>query len=280
MLGNVLSEAPGFVHVGELRFLWLNGVLGAGSNNRCGCGLPLVDCPRWAAVLEAVRPRNRTLDEHAADVVAWQSACRTRHTWSVLRRPPRGGWPATLGATYRAIAEVTGARVIVDSSKYASDAALLGHLDGIRPVHVHLIRDPRAVAWSWLSPKDYTGRRGVLNSTFYWLGFNLAADAVGRALPGASLRLRYEDLTRGPRAAVASILELIGHAGDNPVPEDGVVELGENHTVTGNPNRFARGRVAIEEDRRWRAALPRSARAATTLMALPLLSRYGYETRF
>lgn len=277
LLGNVLAEATGVVHVGELRFLWLNGVLGAGSNGRCGCGRRLTECPLWSGVLGAVRPPDRTLAQHAADIVRWQAACRTRHTPGVLRRPPGNGWPGALAATYHAIAERTGARVIVDGSKFSSDAALLTHLPGINARRVHLVRDPRAVAMSWLVPKAYTGRRSALDSTLHWLGFNLTAEAVARANPGTSLRLRYEDLVRDPRTALAQVLGLIGHPGPNPVAADGSVELGGNHTVTGNPDRFARGRTAIEEDRRWHRALPPSQRTAATLLALPLLHRYGYE---
>lgn len=288
LLGNVLAEVPDIVHVGELRFLWLNGVLKAGSNTRCGCGRELLDCPLWGNVLRATCPAGRALTDHAADVVSWQAGCRTRHTWDVLRRPPRNGWPDTLRAAYRTVMEITGARVLVDSSKYASDAALFVHRPGadLRPAYVHLVRDPRAVACSWLRPKSYVEWRSALDSTFHWAGFNLAAEAVGRharrgpAAPAAYLRMRYEDLVARPRAAVAQILQQIGHAGPNPVSEDGTVEFGDNHTVTGNPDRFRRGRVAIEEDRRWHTALPRRHRVGTTLMALPLLRRYGYEVRF
>lgn len=280
VLGNVLAEVPGVVHVGELRFLWLNGVLGAGSNAQCGCGLPLGGCGLWAKVLSAVRPADRTPGEHAAEVVSWQRRCRTRHTWNVLRRPPSNGWADTLALTYQAIAEQTGAEVIVDSSKFASDAALLTHLPGIRPVYVQLVRDPRAVAWSWLQPKRYTGRRGVFDSTWHWAGFNLAAEAVGRARRDVSLTLRYEDFTRAPRAAVARVLELAGKGGvANPVAADGTVELGGNHTVTGNPNRFERGRIAVTEDLRWPSKLSARDRAVITAMALPLLRRYGYTRR-
>ncbi|RFU39904.1 sulfotransferase family protein [Actinomadura logoneensis] len=291
VLGNVLAEAPGVVHVGELRFLWRNGVLGTGSNARCGCGLNHRECPVWSRVLEAVRPDGVSLERHAAQVVAWQDTNRTRHTWRTLRTSARDaardgqrggqrdGWPATLAATYRAIAEVCDAHTVVDSSKYASDAALLSAMPGIDASYVHLIRDPRAVAWSWLQPKDYTGRRSALDSTLNWAGFNLAAEAVGRAHRADALHLRYEDLVRSPRAAVGDILRLIGHPGPNPVAADGTVELGGNHTVTGNPNRFGRGRTVIREDRRWHTGLPRPQRAATTLLALPLLRRYGYETR-
>ena len=284
MLGNVLAEAPGVVHVGELRFLWLNGVLGTGSNGRCGCGANHRECPFWSEVLEEVRaaapgPAGRSLEAHAAEVVAWQRGCRTRHTWKVLRNPPRDGWPETLAATYRAIARVSGARVIVDSSKFASDAALLFALPGVEGRHVHLVRDPRAVAWSWLRPKQYTGQRSTLNSTLHWTGFNLAAEAVSRAHRADSLRLGYGAMTRDPRAAVEAVLALAGHEGPNPVAADGTVDLGPNHTVTGNPDRFGRGRTPIEEDRRWHAALPRRQRSTATLLALPLLHRYGYLRR-
>ena len=285
VLGNVLAEVPGVVHVGELRFLWLNGVCGQGSNSQCGCGLALTECGLWAKVLRTVCPDGRTLTGHAREVVSSQAACRTRHTWNVLRRPPVGPWPGTLADTYHAIAAQTGARVIVDSSKFASDAALLPHLPGITPAYVHLIRDPRAVAWSWLAPKRYTGRRGALNSTWHWTGFNLAAEAVGRAHVNAALTMRYEDLTRNPRAAVGAVLDLIGRCGggtgggDNPVGADGTVELGGNHTVTGNPNRFERGRTVITEDLRWTARLPARDRVLTTALALPLMRRYGYARR-
>jgi hypothetical protein len=255
-------------------------VLGQGSNGRCGCGLLLAECPVWVKVLDAVLPAGRRPEEHAADVVAWQASCRTRHTWQALRRPPPNGWPATLAATYRAIADVTGAEVIVDSSKYASDAALLARLPGIRPAYLHLIRDPRAVAWSWLQPKDYTGRRGAIGSTWYWAGFNLAAEAVGRGRGAAAARMRYEELTASPRDAVTRVLALIGReAAASPVAADGTVVLGANHTVTGNPDRFERGRISITEDLRWRRGLPAGKRAAVTAMALPQMLRYGYLRR-
>ena len=280
VLGNISAEVPGVFHAGELRFLWQNGVLGTGSNRRCGCGESLTDCSLWSRVLEEARPPGRGPGEHARDVVAWQAACRTRHTGRVMRAAPPNGWPATLAATYRAIAAQTGASVVVDSSKFASDAALLPRFEGIRPAYIHLIRDPRGVAHSWLRPKDYTGRRGVLNSSAYWLGFNIAAERVCREAGDRALRLRYEDLTGDPRGAIARVLNLAGLPADgNPVRPDGSMHLGPNHTVTGNPNRFDRGPGRLREDRRWHNGMPTWQRSAVTLITLPLLGRYRYPRR-
>lgn len=280
VFGNALAEIPGVFHTGELRFLWQNGVLGTGSNRRCGCGADLVDCSLWSKVLESGRPADRTIIEHARDVVSWQQNCRTRHTGNVLRRLPGDGWPATLAATYQAIADQTGASVIVDSSKYASDAALTTHLTDFQVRHVQLVRDPRAVAFSWLSPKDYTGRRGPLNSTWFWLGFNHAAERLRKARPDAGFCLRYEDLMADPRGAVEKTLRLLDLPLEiNPVSEDGSVDLGPNHTVTGNPNRFERGRTKLRLDVRWQTGLSPAARWASTLLASPQLFRYGYSWR-
>lgn len=280
LLGNLLGEVDGVFHAGELRFLWLNGVLGEGSNRRCGCGEDLVRCPLWAGVLSDVQPPGRALERHAHDIVGWQASCRTRHTGRVLRHPPHNGWPGALAATYRSIAARTGSSVVVDTSKFASDAALLRHLEGISPVCLHLVRDPRGAALSWLRPKDYTGRRGVVDSTWHWLGFNLAGEAVRRTAEGGGLHLRYEDLVADPAGALAPIMARIGRGGSPPpVGADGTAELGPNHTVTGNPDRFRRGPVPIREDRRARGELAPAQWAATTLLASPLLGRYGYSWR-
>ena len=47
LLGNVLGELAGAVHVGELRALWDEGLLAGGT---CGCGRPLAECERWSAI--------------------------------------------------------------------------------------------------------------------------------------------------------------------------------------------------------------------------------------
>lgn len=276
VLGNALAEVPGVFHCGELRFLWRNGVLRTGSNSRCGCGADLDACPVWSAVLTAVTPPGRDPRRHAEEVVRDQEHWRTRHTGRALRASGTGLWPPTLAATYRAISDVTGAQVVVDSSKYASDAALASRA-ALQVPNVHLVRDPRAVAHSWLTPKDYTGRRGPISSTWYWLGFNYAGRRVADTAPAASMLLRYEDLTARPRESVGAVLDLIGRAAQNPVAADGSVDLGPNHTVTGNPNRFEHGRVTLREDLRWRERLARHHQVAVSVLAAPQLHRYGYR---
>jgi hypothetical protein len=55
--------------------------------------------------------------------------------------------------------------------------------------------------------------------------------------------------------------------------------LNKAHTASGNPLRFATGKVAIRGDERWRAAMPAAQRRTVTALTLPLLSHYGYLGR-
>jgi hypothetical protein len=283
ILGNVLNEVSGFFHVGELGFLWKN-AYGNGSNTSCGCGENLTRCPIWSRVLAAAAPPGHAPEAHARDVIRQQhSSVRTRHTWRVLRGLPTSGGAlrehaATLARTYRAIAEVTGCRVIVDSGKLPAEAALLPHVEGISPRFLHLVRDPRAVTHSWTKTKQYVVPMSALRSTAYWCGFNLASEAILRRHSAHSRFLRYEDFIADPAATVGSLLEFAGgERSTNPVRERTVV-LGKNHTVTGNPDRLRSGPTLLRgEDDAWRAELSLRAKALTLAMGWPLMRRYGYH---
>jgi hypothetical protein len=284
LIGNLLNEVNGFFHAGELHYLWTN-AYGNGSNTRCGCGLDLVRCAIWSKVLAAELPAGAVAEAHAGEVRRRQaSGLRTRHTWSVLR----GGagsdlcraHAATMARTYRAIAELTGCKVIVDSTKIPGEAALLSQVEGIEPRYLHLVRDPRATAHSWMRQKDYAHAMSAVRSTAYWVGFNLASRAVVRRHPERSMFLRYEDFTGDPGRAIRQLIELCdGDPAASPV-RGRTAELRPNHTVTGNPDRFRSGTTVIRaDDSLWRTELPTRAKVATLALAWPLMRRYGYPVR-
>jgi hypothetical protein len=286
IIGNVLGEIPGFFHAGELHFLWRNGA-GKGANNLCGCGQPLTECQLWSRILVTGLPSGVVLRDFADTVMARQRACvRTRHTWRVLRQGPSTqdirAHADLMSRTYRSIAERTGARCVVDTTKIPGEAALLPYLEGVTPYFVHLVRHPAAVANSWREPKDYVWAMSASRSTAYWYGFNLATRAITRRYPGRSMLLRYEDFIASPAVTIDALLRLVGAdagPGGNPV-RGRAVELHTNHTVTGNPDRFRTGPTVIRDtDDSWARELSTPARLAALTMSWPLSWRYGYRRR-
>lgn len=281
IIGNILNEIPGFFHVGEIHFLWKNAA-GLGVNEQCGCGQKLVDCPVWSEVLPVGRPERATLQEHAETVMRRQlTAVRTRHTWRVLRGGLKSAelreHAALMGQVYRAAAQRSGAKVIVDTTKIPGESAVLPHLEGIETYFVHLVRDPRAAAYSWSRQKEYVYVLPPGKSTGYWTGFNLAAHALTRRYPERSLFLKYEDFIADPSGTIDRLLRLCGVEAAGPV--DGrTVDLHTNHTVTGNPDRFNTGPTVIRPtDDSWRRGLPRSAQRTVAVLSWPLARRYGYR---
>jgi hypothetical protein len=194
-----------------------------------------------------------------------------------------GGWLTDL---HDAIASTQGASLVVDSSKSAVDAVVMAGSTSEEVFFVHLVRDPRGVAFSWQRPKREHGsadsrvmrRRPAWLSSLRWLVRNASAEFVGRLVPaGRWMRVRYEDFAREPERVVRDILAMLAvDEALNPVVGDRVVVAQESHMAWGNPARRAGGPILIRPDERWRTEMKPRDRAGATLMALPLLRRYGY----
>ena len=284
ILDNILSAYDSVFSVGELYYLWPRGFI---EQRRCGCGATLVECPLWADIL-ACAYRDAPPDARATYDLQRRSI-RVRDT----RRLSRGRLDADairyrdeVTRLYRAIGDVTGADVIVDSSKTPAGAAVLSRIDGIEPYLLHMVRDPRAAAHSWSRrvlqpdlrvPRDMP-RHSAAASTATWVGWNLlVADLARTGYGGRSRLLRYEDFAADPRGNVADLLDFVGvPSAGSPFTDRGELRLTANHTVGGNPGRFRTGSITIRPDDAWRAEQPRRRRLVSTAIAAPLLRRYRY----
>src|SRR5207247_3855 len=184
--------------------------------------------------------------------------------WPSFERKVRR-YGAVLAPLYGAIRSVTGKRTIVDSSKAPSTAFLLRRVPSLDLSAVHLIRDSRAVAYSWskrvLRPDTpgrvvYMHRYAPSRVAVRWIPRNALMEALGR-MRGPEVRVRYEDLVAAPRGELERILAGLGEdyrPEDLSFISDGHVELAPNHTVMGNPMRLDTGPVKLVLDDRWRTA--------------------------
>jgi hypothetical protein len=287
LLDLILGQVPGFVSVGELRYLWDRGL---GERQLCGCGLAVPDCPFWSAVLEEAFGGTARVDAPAMLALREDVDKMARLPWllapwrpAALERNLRA-YREILGRVYRAVGTVSSASVVVDSSKYAVHGQLLAGVPGLDLRVLHLVRDSRAVAYSWTRSKrlpevaDEERYMPVLlpwKSAVFWDLENVGL----HLLRGASRRyqvLRYDDLAAEPHASLSAALERIGVAADLGFLREGRLSLGPNHMVAGNPLRFRRGDVPISPDVEWRSRLEPRARRVVTALTWPLLLRYGF----
>jgi hypothetical protein len=193
-----------------------------------------------------------------------------------------------LNRLFHAIRDVSGADVVVDSSKIASHALLLRRSRHIDVRVVHLVRDSRGVAYSaqkrvenctTMGAPTLLPQHGPVSASIRYGLYNGLADAL--SLIGIPhIRVRYEDLVDDPAQHLSRILGLAGaQTSSLDFLRGGVAALRTNHIVDGNPIRFTTGRVTLHRDEDWTSAMPRGQRALVTGLTFPLLSAYGYTSR-
>jgi Sulfotransferase family len=291
MLDRMLGQIDGFTSTGELGLIWTHGVQ---ENRLCGCGAPFFDCPFWRRVGdEAFGGWERVdLDEMLA-----LSAGVNRHRFVPFMLAPalHSGYRRRLRAygdvlsrLYGAIATVSGSRVIVDSTKDPSFGFLLRHVPGIDLRVLHLTRDSRGTAFSWMRHvvrHDVVDREVEMQrfrpwiTALRWDVYHVLLHLLSR-LVGPPLTVRYEDLVRDPRAEIERVAAHAGEDLDGHVApgrfRPGVVELEVGHTVAGNLMRMRQGPLRVRVDDEWRTGLGRTQRVVVTLLSWPLLARYGY----
>jgi hypothetical protein len=290
LVGRVLGEAPGAICIGETRYLWSRGLI---HDVGCGCGESFRSCSFWTDVgneafggwatvdaqrmveLDRLTVRLRSLPLH------W---CRAH--WRGFGRAAEE-YVAALRALYAAIAAVSGARMVVDMSKEPNFALLLARMPRSDVRIVHLVRDSRAVAYSWTRRKPLPSPIGQerfmpqfrpTDIATRWLFWNAAFDALARRHP-RSKRICYETFVAAPRQTLSALgafleeprVQTLSALGDDRVT------LGGHHMFSGNPMRADTGEVRMRLDDEWQWMMPSAQLAKVTAITWPQLRRYGYR---
>lgn len=276
--------------------MWQRGIV---ENERCGCGREFRACDFWSQVGTAAFGG---WDQVSVDRVTELRASVDRTRFIPLLASP--ALPPALRRNlaeyteyylrvYRAIAEITGRPVVIDSSKHASLAYCLSRRAEVDLRVIHLVRDSRAVAYSWTKTvarpdagaESYMTTYRPLRAAGQWNTQNGALQMLARRGTQV-LRVRYEDLVESVEQTMLMLARFAGvPAGDADLSFLGAdgdgrsAVLHEAHTASGNPMRFTTGKVTIRGDERWRTALPEAQRRTVTVMTLPLLTHYGYVGR-
>lgn len=138
------------------------------------------------------------------------------HRWRALRRLS-GPYRRAAAELYRAVACVTGASHIVDTSHYPLRAWELQALNEIELHLLFLVRDPQGVVASFGRPDVRERSFGMLTTNLYlWLTYLVSLAVFMRHPRERRLLVRHEDFVADPQNAVRQILDRVG-SGSGPL---------------------------------------------------------------
>lgn len=287
LAGMLLGQSGHFAYAGELNHFWDRGL---GLDHLCGCGSHVSKCDFWHRVISTAGISDvdglaqfRKLRKLLAQNYSINPFGGDRNTSSEDEIVVRNG----TRALYEAIASITGRNWILDGAKQPIYARFLIDLFGPENVHViHLVRDPRGVAFSAAKTREKTdtGKKGDLmvkrspsKSAVNWLKVEYSALRLRREA-GSYHLIRYEDLcARGP----VVIDEVLDQLCLRPNPGQAVNSKEPTaHTVSGNPIRMGgMPTQKIQIDDGWRREMKISDKILVSMICSAGLLHHRYSFR-
>ena len=284
LLDMMLGSHPRVFGAGEMsticRHVWPK-------DEYCACRSRVQACPLWSRIMAEWQAGGVDIAAHAAlqrkiePVIAPSRTFGGAAAWR---------YAVETMALMRIAVTHSGRPVVLDSSKSPGRGLALAaaaRAAGVDFRVLHLVRDPRAVAFSMSKPMKIDAQAGVQKkirahpawrTALRWNYVNAGAEALlHRIPPGHGIRIRYEDLVAQPE----EVLNRIGTAIDLDL---GTVAAGiaagapiaASHQVAGSRIRML-GPMALKADLGWQDRMPAAARRQVETLSGRRLRRYGYD---
>ena len=256
----------------------------------CACGVRSAECPFWVGVRRAWA--STIYDIGKTDYE------RLRSHFERLRSYPRY-WKShqrddslinkhlvQTSMLFEAIGKVSGVATIVESSKAPLRTLALSRMKNIELRVIHLVRDPRGVAFSLAQAYEPDPSNGIVAAlpaqrptvtVLNWMLFNALADRVRARLGRRAILVRYEDLITDPIAVFERMSSWVN------IDFSGVAKRLRNgdafrptHTIAGNRLRMS-GPIRLRTDVKWRLAFSAARKRWLGTLSFPVAGRYGYR---
>jgi len=221
VLDIVLGSHPRLFGCGELVHFSSPRTL---QGDSCSCGAKISECEFWTQVYGQWSGKVGAAELKDLDG-SRRAFERLRSLPRLLFFPPRGrgieSYSKLTRAVYESILETSGKEVVVDSSKGPVRALMLSSLPWADVHILHLVRDGRAVAWSYYKKllrnvgeekQVGSGRRllRILRFSLEWVVVHLTSEFVKRRCGCKHARIRYEDFVADPVACFQKVGEQLG----------------------------------------------------------------------
>ncbi|MEM9888971.1 MAG: sulfotransferase [Bacteroidota bacterium] len=292
LLSKLLNEIEGSFNVNELVFTHLNGVE---RDYPCNTGDKFSESPIWQKIMAQYGEKNKL------DLLKYQPH-RIPNTRKLVRAQLSPfyqtdeasnsyfkDYQQAIKDLYHAIFEATNATMIIDSSKIAPFVNVVTQMEEFDIYVLHLVRDPRAVAYSWqktikrqdvdASTNLFMEKRTPTRSSIRWQLVNIFAASLKEKSNLKYHYLKYEDFARNPAYHLAEILRFLGKSPEEISVKDNQIHLKAiDYGIWGNPNvRQQKDIVKVRYDDTYKEKLSLGARLTATIMSMPMLMKYGYR---
>ena len=278
ILGNVLGQVNNLIHVGELFSFWS---VSWPRNVQCGCGTNIRDCQFWREILRKSGIRSDA-DIDQINKYLKKILPRTHQIPYILGgesfRKISDHEISVIKSFYYNIIKLSGSQYIVDSSKAPYYLYFISKIANINTKIIHLVRDARAVNYSWHRKSIQGFSENWFSSALGWTARNSVMEYWRARTDDDLIQVTYERFAHNPRQTIDLLLEWIGIDETNPVSQTGGFHFSESHTVWGNPSRHKNGYINIELDNEWLTSMSWMRKRGVEAITWPLLLWYGYLT--
>jgi len=308
LLSMLLGSHPQIATIGEMKLS--PKAMGHLDRYRCSCGSLIQQCHFWKEVKAAMANRGLAFDlacagtdyrvVQSAYLRRWLSSMHKGRLFETFRDIAVNlspAWQKHLVQTHRvnaalaaATAELSGAQVVVDSSKVGLRLKYLLRNPELDVRVIRLIRDGRAVALTYMDPavfadaKDPARRGGGMGCRLERESFSMARAAAEwrrsmeeaeRLLQGLDLsrwiEVHYEDYCRDPVAVMGRLHTFLGvEPGRQPREFRSVTQ----HVVGNGMRLDTTSEICLDE--RWRESLGPRDMATFGRIAGAMNRKYGY----
>ena len=249
LLEYLLAASPEAVACGEVASVLRD----RDRKGKCTCRRPISECPVWGPLFASPD----TLDGMSHESLSRALVAQDRDAHAILIDSTKTAWRSA-AVPFRL------------ASALGGDFTL-----------VHLVRDPRAVAWSGVKKAGRRGARPLLplrsaSGCTRLVDREPRLRAVRRAIsrPLCAPPLRgSRPLRPATRCRACSPSSCLGRSG----PPTAIGANDNRHQLYGNRMRAANLSLAeVREDAAWQRDMPRLYRSLVSLLTAPLRWRYGY----
>lgn len=309
LLAMLLATHRHVCTMGEMKATHLGDVF----SYRCSCGEVITQCSFWRKVQATMADRGisfeitqaRTAFRNSGDKYI-DTLLKPLHRGQILEavrdaalfvspvwrhRMPVVQWRNAMLA--EVLCDLTGTRIIVDSSKTGLRLKYLLRTPGLNVKVIHLVRDGRAVALTYTRPDWFADatdpavraggaggdradeRQSIVAAARQWRRSTEEAECVLAPMdPARWMQVRYEQLCADPPATLG---EVFGFLDLDPAEAERVDRFRQTvGHVIGNGMRLDRD-PTIAADHRWRNELTGDDLVAFDAIAGRLNNRYGYS---